>query len=96
MILYHGSCSKADIDFMLLPPEMTDVISETGRKKNLDRVFVTPDIGLAKIYAGRAARSIGGTPVVYRAVSPVDLVCMNDTPGAGVYHCEWAFCEEIE
>lgn len=80
---------------MLCPPVDTGVISEVGRKKNLDRVFFTEDIGLAKIYAGRAARSYGGEPVVYRVVSPVDVVCLSDTKGATVYHAEWAFCEEI-
>ncbi|UIW11330.1 MAG: hypothetical protein [Enterobacter phage ENC9] len=92
---YHGSTTNANIDFMLCPPVDTGVISEVGRKKNLDRVFFTEDIGLAKIYAGRAARSYGGEPVIYRVVSPVDVVCLNDTKGATVYHAEWAFCEEI-
>ena len=92
---YHGSTTNAIIKNMLCPPVDTGVISEVGRKKNLDRVFFTEDIGLAKIYAGRAARSYGGEPVVYRVVSPVDVVCLSDTKGATVYHAEWAFCEEI-
>lgn len=92
---YHGSTTNANIKNMLCPPVDTGVISEVGRKKNLDRVFFTEDIGLAKIYAGRAARSYGGEPVIYRVVSPVDVVCLNDTKGATVYHAEWAFCEEI-
>ena len=62
---------------------------------HLDRVFFTADIGLARIYAGRAARSIGGDPVLYRVVCPVDVVCMNDDKGASVYHAAWAFCEEL-
>lgn len=95
MIFYHGSSSLSNIENMLLPPSETNVISEKGRKKNLDRVFFTADIGLAKIYAGRAARSIGGKPVLYRVVSPVDVVCMNDTAGASVYHAKWAFVEKI-
>lgn len=93
---YHGSCSEANIDFMLCPPDSTGVISEVGRKKNLGRVFFTEDIGLARIYAGRAARSIGGEPRLYRVVSPVDVVCLSDVKGATVYHAEWAFCEEIK
>ena len=87
--------TKANIENMLCPPEETGVLSETGRKKNLDRVFFTEDIGLAKIYAGRAARSYGGEPRLYRVISPVDVVQMNYTKGATVYHAEWAFCEEI-
>lgn len=92
---YHGSCSVAGITNMLLPPVVSETLSEKGRKKNLDRVFFTADIGLARIYAGRAARSIGGEPVLYRVVCPVGAVCMNDTAGATVYHAEWAFCEEV-
>lgn len=95
MIFYHGSTTLANIENMLLPPCETDTISEKGRLKNLDRVFFTADIGLAKIYAGRAARSIGGEPVLYRVVSPVDMVCMNDTKGASVYHAQWAFVEKL-
>lgn len=94
-VYYHGSCSVANIGNMLCPPEETGVLSETGRKKNLNRVFFTEDIGLAKIYAGRAARSVGGEPRLYRVIAPVDVVCLNDTKGATVYHAEWAFCEEI-
>ena len=92
---YYGSCTAAGIESMLLPPCDSDILSEKGRKKNLDRVFFTADIGLARIYAGRAARSIGGDPVLYRVVCPVDVVCMNDDKGASVYHAAWAFCEEL-
>ncbi|QPI17835.1 hypothetical protein POP12_043 [Pectobacterium phage POP12] len=95
VVFYHGSCSAAGIENLLLPPSDSDVISEKGRKKNLDRVFFTTDIGLAKIYAGRASRSIGGEPVLFRVVCPVDVVCMNDTQGASVYHANWAFVEKI-
>lgn len=80
---------------MLIPPISTGTISESSRKKNLDRVFFTEDLGLAKIYAGRAARSIGGKPVIYRVVSPVDTVCLSDVVGATVYHAKWAFCEQV-
>ncbi len=95
IVFYHGSCTLAGISHVLIPPIATGVISETGRLKNLDRVFFTKDIGLAKIYAGRAARSIGGKPVVYKVISPVDTVCMNDTQGASVYFAKWAFCENV-
>ena len=95
MTFYHGTTTAAKIDYKLLPPQTTDTISEKGRKKNLDRIFFTTDLGLAKIYAGRASRSIGGDPVVYRVVSPENVVCMNDTKGASVYHADHAFCELI-
>lgn len=95
-VFYHGSCTMAGIENMLLPPNETNVLSETGRNKNLGRVFFTEDLGLAKIYAGRASKSIGGEPVLFRVIMPVDVVCMNDTHGATVYHAEWAFCEELK
>ena len=63
-IYYHGTTDANGIDFILLPPVVTDSLSEKGRKKNLDRVFYTHDLGLARIYAGRAARSIGGNPII--------------------------------
>ena len=92
---YHGSCTLGLKGDMLLPPEMTDTISEKGRKKNLDRVFFTKDRGLAKVYARRAARSIGGEPTLFRVIAPVDTVFMSETPGATVYHAAWAFVEQI-
>ena len=92
---YHGSCTEAGIDFVILPPAETDVISEKGRNKNLNRVFFTEDLGLAKIYAGRASKSIGGDPVVFRVVMPIDAVCMNSDKGASVWHCESAFVELV-
>lgn len=95
MIFYHGSCTAAGISNMLIPPSDSGTVSEKGRKKNLDKVFFTSDIGLARIYAGRAARSIGGEPILYRVVSPVNTFCMNSTPGATVYHADWAFVEKI-
>lgn len=94
-VFYHGTSTAAEIDFMLMPPSETGVLSETGRKKNLGRVFMTEDLGLAKIYAGRASRSYGGEAIIYRVVCPVDVICMRDDKGASVYHCEWAFCEKI-
>lgn len=92
-VFYHGSCTAAGIENLLLPPEVSNTISERGRNKNLDRVFFTEDLGLAKIYAGRAAKSIGGEPVLFRVVNPVNSVCMNDDKGASVYHADWAFAE---
>lgn len=92
---FHGSSSAACIDNVLSAPNATGVISEKGRKKNLDRVFFTKDRGLAKIYAGRACRSYGGEPKLYRVVCPVDVVCLDDRKGASVYHAKWAFVEEI-
>ena len=95
MVYYHGTTTAAGLGHVLLPPQTSRVISQRGRKKNLDRVFMTTDLGLARIYAGRAAYSLGGEPVVKRAIPMGDVECIDDRPGAGVYHCAWAFCEEL-
>lgn len=95
-VFYHGSSTVCGIDNMLLPPVASETLSEKGRNKNLDRVFFTEDLGLAKVYAGRASKSLGGEPILFRVVMPVDAVCMNDTQGASVWHAEWAFCEKIQ
>ena len=95
-VFYHGTSTECGIDNILIPPNDSKFLSEVGRTKNLDRIFFTKDIGLAKIYAGRTSKLIGGDPVVYRVVSPVDVVCMNNDPGASVYHASWSFCEVIE
>lgn len=92
---WHGSCTLGLTGNILMPPDSTNVISEKGRKKNLDRVFFTRDKGLAKVYARRAARSIGGEPTLFRVISPVDVKFMSETPGATVYHAAWAFVEEV-
>lgn len=94
-VFYHGSCTVAGIKNKLLPPNETGTISEVGRKKNLGKIFFTEDIGLAKIYAGRAARSIGGEPVLYRVVSPENLECMDNSKGASIYTADSAFVEKI-
>lgn len=93
---YHGTSSNSNISNKLLPPSHTGVISEKGRKKNLDKVFFTTDIGLARIYAGRASRSYGGTPKILRVINPINTQCMNNTSGASVYYADHAFCEEIK
>lgn len=95
-VYFHGTTSNSDIDYMLLPPCQTDNLSETGRKKNLDRVFFTKDKGLAEIYAGRACRVLGGERVVYRVINPVDVKCLDDRDGASVYHSKFAFVEQIK
>lgn len=91
MRAYHGTTDAIGDAIALLPPCETGAISEKGRKRNLDRVFATKDIGLARIYAGRAARSIGGKPVVLEVILPDDHECLSDARGATVYHAEGAW-----
>lgn len=81
---YHGT--SVDLADRLLPPEQTGTCSERGRARNLDRVFFTRDLGYARIYAGRAAASLGGSPRIYRVVPEGDVVVLSARPGASVYH----------
>ena len=62
---YHGTSTLFKPGEYILPPSETGNVSEKGRKKNLDKVFFTKDLGSAKIYAGRAKHSLGGEPKVY-------------------------------
>lgn len=87
--LYHGTSIEVEIGGLILPPDQTDVISEKGRKKNLNLVFLTPNFNYAKIYAGRSARSIGGNPVVYE-VRPVGAKLFKKGPGDTIWTCEYA------
>lgn len=92
---YHGSSSALGIQHQLLPPSVTGVIQEVGRKKNLDKVFFTKDIGSARIYAGRAVRRFGGDPIVYRAIPMGDVEEIQSAPGTTVYSAAGAFLEPL-
>ena len=83
---YHGTARKFNIGQYLLPPDDHGLeISERGRRKNLDLVFFTKDIGSAKIYAGRAKNSYGGLPRIYE-VEPVGKIeIIQSTPGTTVF-----------
>jgi len=88
MRAFHGT-STAVVgvhEHCLLPPEATGKLQEAGRKVRLDSVFATPDVGLARIYAGRAARRFGGRPVVLEVSLPDRLteVDPGSRPGATV------------
>lgn len=93
--VFHGTSTKCQITFRLLPPVLSGCLAESDRKKNLDRVFFTADMGLARIYAGRACRKFGGSPVIYRVIPMGDVVTLRADAGATVYHSEWAFVEPI-
>lgn len=90
MTFYHGS-TTLDGQYMLLPPNATGVIQERGRKKNLDKVFFTPDFGTAKIYAGRSKNVNGGIARVYRVIPMGEVTKINEL----TYMCDWAFIESI-
>lgn len=96
LVFYHGSSSNCGIEFMLKPPVETEMLSEEGRKKNLDQVFFTKDLGLAKVYAGRACNRFGGEQKMYRVIPMTEVATLSEKEGASVYHCGWAFVEEIK
>jgi hypothetical protein len=81
---------------MLLPPTETGVIQESGRKKNLNKVFFTTDIRSAKIYAGRSVSRFGGKPVIYRVIPMSKTEVINELHGSSVYCCDWGFIEEVK
>ena len=84
-ILYHGT-SAAALSREVLPPDATQVISEKGRKKNLDKVFFTKDYNSSDIYAKRAARSYGGTPRVLKVIPMGEVTIINKNRGTTVFH----------
>lgn len=84
--LYHGTSTSLDLSVgdQLLSPEHSSKLSELGRKKNLDLVFLTPDFNYAKVYAGRSVRQFGGEPVVY-TVKPVGARLFQKSPGNDIW-----------
>lgn len=86
-MFYHGTSTILGLEpgMTLLPPDQTEKISEKGRKKNLDKVFFTKDLGSAKIYAGRAVNQFGGKPTIF-SIEPVgEIELINPTPGSTVF-----------
>lgn len=85
MQLFHGTTDALAFDGVILPPVETGTISESGRKKNLDRVFLTADEGYARIYAGRAAAALGGSPVVHKVEVDGELEVFSARAGASIF-----------
>lgn len=84
-IFYHGTNKEFAVGDYILPPNETGEISEKGRKKNLDKVFYTLDVGSAKIYAGRAVQSAGnGSPYIYKIQPIGDIEWLNKAAGTTV------------
>lgn len=84
-VLYHGT-SSPDLSREVLPPDATQVISEKGRNKNLNKVFFTKDYKSADIYAKRAARSYGGNPRVLKVIPMGEVTIVNENQGTTVFH----------
>lgn len=62
---YHGTSDTLKIGKVLLPPVITDNQRESWRKKYLDKVFFTSSLLSAEMYAKKACKKYGGSPVVY-------------------------------
>ena len=88
MRAFHGTSSSVvgAGEYCLVPPCESGKLQEAGRKVRLDCVFATPDEGLARVYAGRAARRFGGRPVVLEVSLPdrLTVVESGSRPGAVV------------
>lgn len=95
MTFYHGTSTALSINFKLLPPEETKNISETGRKKNLNKVFMTDSKKYAQIYAGRSCSKFGGIPIVYRVI-PFGTKIYQKQAGCNIFTCDYAFCEKLQ
>lgn len=87
---FHGSSASLKPGDLVLPPEKTGKLSESGRKKNLDLVFFTRDPRSAVIYAGRATQSLGGVASVYLVEPQGPIQELNATPGTTVYAAPYA------
>ena len=88
-VLYHGT-SSPDLSREVLSPDATQVISEKGRKKNLNKVFFTKEYKSAEIYAKRAASSYGGNPRVLKVVPMGEVTAINENRGTTVFHAPQA------
>ena len=95
-MFFHGTSVKLKVGDFILPPEVTGVIQERGRKKNLNQVFFTADIGSARIYAGRAKNALGGNQHYVYSVVPIgNVCCISNTAGATVFMAPQAVIVEI-
>ena len=88
-ILYHGTSNESIVD-TIEPPSKTNVIQETTRKKNLDKVFFTKTAKSADIYAGRSLNVNGGTKKVYSVVPVGNVDILNNQAGTEVYMADKA------
>lgn len=87
---YHGTTSALGIGGVLLPPVITGKLCESGRKRNLDRVFFTTDWKSAEIYAAKAVKEFGGDPIILTLQPADDLETIHRLAGTSVYHASTA------
>jgi hypothetical protein len=72
----------------LLPPNITNKLAETGRNKNLDKIFFTDSEKIANDYAIRASKVLGGKPYTLKLIpSDVNLLTMiSDIKSKGKHY----------
>lgn len=87
---YHGTSADLSVGDDVQPPAKTGKQSEKGRKKNLNKVFITTDPKYAKIYADKAKDVLGGTPKVYAVEPKGEVENIQNKPGAKVYKTDSA------
>lgn len=94
--LYHGTSSILGLSQgdIIKPPSQTEKLSEFGRKKNLDKVFLTPNFKYAKIYAGRSVRQFGGDPVVFE-IKPVGAELYRAESGDTIWTCDHGYIATV-
>lgn len=91
---YHGTSSALGITTSLLPPLKTSKLSESGRRKNLNKVFFTYDRRSASIYADKAVKRFGGNPVVLNVIPIGNIELLQSAPGTTVLMADEAIVHE--
>ena len=93
-MFYHGTSSNLKIKHKLVSPSISGKLAETGRGKNLDKVFFTTSFKYAQIYAKKSVQKFGGEPIVFRVMPPQNLTKKyTDTKGCDIYTADYAWVE---
>lgn len=91
MKYYHGTSSALPIGEEILPAAVTGKLTEF-RLQRRHKVFLTTNKDTAKVYAKRAAKLWGGSPVVYevRPVGAVKTISKRGYPFGPVFAADSA------
>jgi hypothetical protein len=96
-IYYHGTTDihGLNVGDLIKSSDSTGILQEKGRKRNLDKVFFTKDLGSAWIYAGRSVNMFGGNPIVCE-ISPIgEIEKINDKNGTSVFMAKEAMVKDV-
>jgi len=61
---YHGTSDVFKIK-KILPPDLTGNLREDWRRKNINKVYITPSLMSAEKFAYKASQKYGGNSIVY-------------------------------